>query len=137
MEGAVHMAFGSKMDHIVDLVFGKERFQCFLIRYVRLNKNVAWISFYGFQIFKIPGIGQGIHVKNADIRVFVEHVQNKVAADEPGATGDQIGFHYSSSLEIESRYCPYSVIFSSSPKVCSCARLMKPRRQAISSRQEM
>ncbi|MNN46018.1 hypothetical protein D3C81_1603770 [compost metagenome] len=42
---------------------------------------------YRFQVFQVPCIRQGIHVNDLVVRMLLQHIDNKVAADESGSAG--------------------------------------------------
>ena len=136
-DAAVHMTFRGEIDHGVNGIRIENPVDRGSVADVRVYKMVSGIVFNILEVLKITGIGQSIDIDDGILRVFFAHQVDKVASDKSGAAGYQHGSLHMSSLAMDRRYCPYSVIFSSSPSSISLLVGMNPRRHAISSMQEM
>ena len=82
----------------------------------------------------LPALGTRIH-NDTVLRSRCFSLRKKLLPIYPPAYDE--GVHTFPSRASASRYCPYSVMRSSSPSAFSCSVEMNPRRQAISSMQEI
>lgn len=64
------MAFGSKVDDVIRVIFGDQVSDKSLIADITLDEDMAGIVLDIFQVFQVAGIGQLIQVDQADILVF-------------------------------------------------------------------
>ena len=88
------MAFGSKVDQVIHRLAFKHRLDRFGVADVCLHKAIARVLVYAFQVFQVAGIGQLVHIDDANVLVLFHHIQDKVGADKPCSSCDQIGFHW-------------------------------------------
>ncbi|MPM36573.1 hypothetical protein SDC9_83172 [bioreactor metagenome] len=130
------MRFRGKVDHMRNIVVRKDRVHLRPVANIRAHKAIVLILRNIAEALKIARIRQRVRVDEQVFRRVLSHPANEVAADEPRPSGHE-NPHYFPSLASASRYCPYSVILSSSPSSLSCSVVINPRRQAISSMQEM
>ena len=65
------MALCSEVDHIVEVVLCEESSDKFFVADVALNKDVPWIAFTVFQVFKISCIGECVKVDEQNIIVLL------------------------------------------------------------------
>ena len=100
LDGAVHMALGSKVDDVVEIVLCKQALHQLLVADIALHEHMAGVALHVLQVFQIARVGQLIQIDQQDLRVFFEHIVHKVGTDKTGTAGDQIGFHRSVSLFI-------------------------------------
>ncbi len=91
---SVHMALSCKMHHPVNLILRKDLPDGFLITDICLYKGVILPVLHILQIFQVPGIGQRIHIDDADlIPVLPEHIVYIVGTDKAGSSRHQISSH--------------------------------------------
>lgn len=94
------MAFRREVDDRVDIVFLENRFDSRAIRDVRVLEKVTRASELGVDVRKACGVSrvrERVKVDDASgetRRLLQEHV-NEIAADEPGAAGNQNGGKFS------------------------------------------
>jgi len=93
LDGTVHMALGSKVDDVIEIVLLEQAFHQLLIADIALHEHMAGVALHVLQVFQVACIGQLIEVDQQDLRVLLEHIMHKVGADKTGTAGDQIGFH--------------------------------------------
>ncbi len=86
MDGAVHMTFGSKVDHSAGLVLGQQTADQGGITDVALHQLVTRIALQGGQSFGVAGIGELVQVDDGFVtgRQPVEH---EVGANKTSAAG--------------------------------------------------
>ena len=93
---AVDMAFGSKVDDSIGVLFFKEAVNPVTVTDVQLDKTEVGIVHNRLKGGKVAGIGELIQADDAIIRMCGKHVEDEVGADETGTTGDNDG-HVSTS----------------------------------------
>ena len=82
------MALRGKVDDDVRLLLGKQPENKVPVCNVSLDKLVVRPVLNGFQGFQIACVGKGIQIDDGVIRVFVNHIVHKIAADETGSACD-------------------------------------------------
>ena len=129
------MAFRGEIHHHVGMLFLKQLIHALTVADIQLYEPEIGVTHHRLQSGQVARVGQLVQANDSVIRVFFQHMENKIGPDKSGAAGHN-DVHSQSSWARDSRYCPYSVFFRPSPMARSCAVVMKPRRQAISSMQE-
>ncbi len=136
---AVHMALRREIRHDVRTLFLKHVEHRFPVADIGLHEAEPGVLHDRRQRGQVARVGQFIQADDAVIRVLIQQIKDKVAANEPSAARYQ--YVHAASYSPDSarliRYWPYSVIFRLSPSAFSCSVLINPLRQAISSMQEM
>ena len=87
-DGAVHMAFGSKMDDAVHGVLRHQFTHLVEVADVRLGKGVIRLVLNVFQIRQVSGIRQFIYINYMVFRIFVHEQAHHVASDETCTAGN-------------------------------------------------
>ena len=111
LDGAVHMAFGGQVDDAVHVVFLHELHDAVEVADVRLDEGVVRAVLDVLQVGQVAGVGQFVEVDDVIVRIFVHEQAHHVAADEPGAAGDDdvtLEFHVLLSFCGVSTSFPYS-----------------------------
>ncbi len=88
MDAAIDVGFGGEVDDGAGLVFGEQFGDQVEVFDVAFDEDVARIALQRGQVLQVAGVGEGIEVEDrlAGTRY---PVQDKVCADEAGATGDE------------------------------------------------
>ena len=89
-DGAVYMALGGKVHHIVDVVPGKEAVGQFAVAYVPLHEQAAAVVDVVLDGAEIAGVGECIENDHLDVFVpvfLVKQVFDVVRTDETCGTG--------------------------------------------------
>ena len=91
IDAAVDMRFGGEIDDRIERVLRHERVDLLGVGDVGLEKLVALAVLLGdaVEIRQIAGVGQNIHIADRSRLVMLQNIANKVAPDEPTATGNQ------------------------------------------------
>ena len=97
LDGAIHMALGGEVHHHVGVFLLKQVIDSLAVTDVRLHETEVGLVHDALQRGQVSGIGQLVHADNTILRVLVQHIENEVAADKPGAAGDDDGHSCSSS----------------------------------------
>ncbi len=77
-DGAVHMGFRGKMDNSVHLLPLEDRSHHVPVAHVPPDKPVAGISLDLLQVLQVPGIGQGIEVRNPGSGIPLQEMVDEV-----------------------------------------------------------
>ena len=93
LDGVVHVALRRKMNHAPDVVFRKQPLHECFVADVSLHEDVIGHAFAFLQIVKIARVGELVEIDDTILRVFRAKIRHEVGADEPGAAGDEYGFH--------------------------------------------
>ena len=88
VDGAVHMAFGGKVEDGAWLVLGQQTADQLGIADIALHEEVARVVLHCGQSFEVAGVGQLVQVEDGLV-VLRQPVENEVAADEAGAACDE------------------------------------------------
>ena len=89
----------AKLYNTVDVILVKDPVDRLRVADVRFYKCIILTIFDVFQILKISGISQLVHIDDADLVViFPEHVVNVIGTDKSGSSGYEIGSHEISSI---------------------------------------
>ena len=89
-DGAVYMALGGKVHHIVDVVPGKEAVGQFAVAYVPLHEQAAAVVDVVLDGAEIAGVGECVENDHLDVFVpvfLVKQVFDVVGTDETCGTG--------------------------------------------------
>ena len=104
------MALGSKVHDRVKAVLLKKLLDKSAVMDIAADKGVALIIAHSHKVIKVAGIGEQVKIYKRDVLVILEHVSDKVGADEPGAAGDEYCLHNNLLLSVysgsDSRYWP-------------------------------
>ena len=87
-DGAVHMAFGGKVDDAIHGVLRHQFTHLVEVADIRLDKGIIRLVFYVLQIRQVSGIRQFIHINYMVFRIFVHEQAHHVASDETGTAGN-------------------------------------------------
>ena len=82
------MAFRREIDHIVDVVFGKDFFHRGFVADIRVDKGIPGIVLDRGQVLQVARIGELVQVQDTDVLIFLQHILHEIGADESGAAGD-------------------------------------------------
>ena len=85
------MTFGGKVHHHVGMLLLKQVVDGLAVTDVRLHEAEVGLVHDALQRGQVAGIGQLVHADNTILRVLVQHIENEVAADKPGAAGHNNG----------------------------------------------
>ena len=107
------MAFCREIHNIINILFLENFRNSLRIADIRLNKSIVRMIFHTDQIFQISSIGKCVHIYNPNIIVFGKHINNKIRADKTRSPGNQIGFHKTAFLSLNSNQLrAFRLIFS-------------------------
>ncbi len=87
LDGTVYMALCRKINHHIRVFFLKQLINCFPVCDALLYKTEIRAIHHWLQRGQVSGIGQAVQANDPIIRVFVQHVKNKVASDKSGSAG--------------------------------------------------
>ena len=90
-DGTVDVALGGEVDDAVDLLVLHQLQHPFEIADVHLHEAVVRPVLDVFQVREIPRVGELVEVDDPVIGIFVDEQPDYMAADEPGAAGDDDG----------------------------------------------
>ena len=91
LNGAIHMALGGEIHHHVRMLLLEQVIDGLAVADVRLHEAEVGPTHDAFQRGQIAGVGQLVHADDTVLRMLVQHIENEVAADKPGAAGDNDG----------------------------------------------
>ncbi len=91
--GAVHMAFCGKVDDAVYIELLHDGAHAHVVADICLDEGIIGFILYIFEVSQVTGIGEGIEVDDAVLRVFVNEKADDMGADKAGTTGDEDMFH--------------------------------------------
>ena len=97
LDGAVHMAFGRKVDNDIGVLLLKEAVNALSVADVELDEAEVWLVHDPRERRKIARIGEFIEADDAVAGMLLQHMENEVAADEPRPARDDDG-HFVSSF---------------------------------------
>ena len=84
------MAFGSKMDHGIKIIFRKQTADQFSLTDIAPGENMSRVL---REILRSSRIGQQVQVHDPNIRIGFQQVPYEIGADEPSAAGDEVAYH--------------------------------------------
>ena len=87
-DGTVNMAFCGKVHHNVRMLFFKQLIYSFAVADIGLHKAEIRVIHDRRQRRQVARVGQLIEADNAVIRVFSQHVKNKIGTNKSGAAGN-------------------------------------------------
>ncbi len=90
---AVDVAFRSKMDHSLEVIFFKKSLQKICVEDIAFFKNVVGQVLDIAQVFEVAGVSQGIQVHDPVIGMVMQKMADHMRTDKTGATGDEDVFH--------------------------------------------
>lgn len=93
-DGAVHMGLRRKVDDEIRVILPDERGHKLLVADIAVDKDVPLVVLDVLQVLQIAGIGQGIQVDDANVRILFQHIVDKGGSDKPGAAGNEISGHW-------------------------------------------
>ena len=93
----IHMTLRREVDDIIEIILGKQVFHQYFVTDISLYEDMARIFLHILQVFQIARVSQLVQIHQSNIRIFIQHVIDKVRADKTGTSCDQIGFHGSFS----------------------------------------
>ena len=82
------MAFCGKVHHNVRMLFFKQLIYSFAVADIGLHKAEIRVIHDRRQRRQVACVGQLIETDNAVIRVFFQHVKNKIGTNKSGAAGN-------------------------------------------------
>ena len=83
--GSVHMGFGGKVDDLVGALVFKESIYGLAVADIHFVELETGMVQDGGQGGKIPGVGQFVQADDVSFRMLLQHIKDKIRADEPGA----------------------------------------------------
>ena len=105
-DAAVNVTLRREIHHGVEVVLPEQIAHQRTVADVAAHEDVARLVLQIRQILQIARIGQGIQIHDTQLGVLVQHVVDKIGADEAGAAGHKDGFHLISSSAVLMRYWP-------------------------------
>ena len=87
LDTSVYVALCRKMYNSVNIVLLENLIYSFYITDVFFNKDIVFIVFKFFQIFRISCISKFIQINNFNILILFKHIMNIIASDKSGSTG--------------------------------------------------
>ena len=97
VNGTIHMTFSGKIYHHIRLLCFKQFIYCFTVTDIRLYKQKFWIGHSRLQCGKIACIGKLVQTDNPIIRMGLQHMKNKIAANKSGTASNNnshfVSFH--------------------------------------------
>ena len=102
-DGTVNMAFCGKVDHDVRMFFFKQFIYSFSVADIGLHKAEIQVIHDRRQRRQVACVGQLIEADNAVIRVFFQHVKNKIGTNKSGAAGNDDRHNYDHSFPLRSK----------------------------------
>jgi len=81
------MRLGGEMDDPLDSLV--EAADDLAVADVAADKLVTGVALDVPEVIEVPRIGELVEVDEPDRRIFLKEIMNKVAADEPGPTGNE------------------------------------------------
>lgn len=85
------MTLCREVDHNIGLLFLKETIDTLPVADVKLRKAEVGSFHHRGQCTQIPGIGKLVNADNPIVRVFGKHMEDEVASDETGSSGNDDG----------------------------------------------
>lgn len=92
-DGTVHVAFGSKVDDAVHLLFLHQAQHALKVADVHLHKAVVRLVLNVFEVSQVASVGQLVEVDDFVLRVFVHKQAHHMAANKTGSTGNDDVIH--------------------------------------------
>lgn len=89
MNGTINVALCGEMNYRVDCIVRKYRFNNLLIADVPFHKKISWILFNVDKICRVSRIGYRIKIGDRAIRMHIEHMPDKIAADKSKTARNQ------------------------------------------------
>jgi hypothetical protein len=90
-DGAVVVAFGGEVDDgvaVAGQIVHDNR-----VLDAPLEKLKVGVVPEVVEVVQVARVGQGVEGENAIVGIFVQHVADKIGADEPGGAGDEKSLH--------------------------------------------
>ena len=91
LDAAVHMALRRKVDHDIGVLLLKQPEHRFPIADIGLDEPEIGLVHHALQRGEVARVGQFVQADDAVIRMGIQHMENEVAADKPGAAGNDNG----------------------------------------------
>jgi len=88
-DGAVYVALCRQMNDAVDIILLHNGAHALKVADVCLDEGVVRLPFNITEVGEVAGIGEGIQIDDAVLRVFVHEEPHKVRPDEAGSAGDE------------------------------------------------
>jgi hypothetical protein len=88
VDGAVHVAFGGKVQHRAGAVFGQQAVHQRAVAQVAVHEGVALIPLQAGQVFQVAGVGELVEVDHRLIGLG-QPVEYEIAADEAGSASHE------------------------------------------------
>ena len=102
------MTLCREIDRNVGLLLFEETIDTFPVADVELTEAEIWLIHHWSECGQVPSIGKLVNANNLIIRMFGQHMEDKVASDKTGSSGNDDGH----------RLIPY-LSFGYSFKVCT------------------
>ena len=87
-DGAVHMGLRREVDDEIRVILPDERRHQLLVADIAVDKDVPLVVLDILQVLQIAGIGQGVQIDDANVRILFQHVVDKGGADKTGTSGN-------------------------------------------------
>ena len=84
----VHMALCREIDYDIGLLFLKETIDTLPVADVKLTEAEVGSFHHRGQCAKIPSIGKFVNANDPIVRVFGQHVEDKIASDKTGSSSN-------------------------------------------------
>ena len=86
------MALGGEVDHRVEPL-GQQLHDQPAVGHVAVDEPVPRLVLEPFEVVGVAGVGQGVEVRELNVRIHLQFQTHEVRADEATAAGDQDSFH--------------------------------------------
>ena len=83
----VNMALCCKINNNIRLLILKKLIYKFSVCYITFNKFESLFVHYRLKRLKITGISKLVQTYNLIVRIFVNHIMNKITSDKSGSSG--------------------------------------------------
>ena len=92
VDRAIDVALGGEVDHRVEPL-GQELHDQPAVGHVAVDEPVPRLVLEPFEVVGVAGVGQGVEVRELNVRIRLQFQTHEVRADEATAAGDEDSFH--------------------------------------------
>lgn len=82
------MGLRREVDDEIRVILPDEGRHKLLVADIAVDKDVPLVVLDILQVLQVAGIGQGVQIDDANVRVLFQHIVDKGSSDKPGAAGD-------------------------------------------------
>ena len=101
-DAAIHVAFGSKIHHIVGVIYLKYVInKCGVVDIASEEFHIGQFQF-GFNGLKVSGVGESVKDKHTHlIGIFCKNIFHKIGTNESGTACHKVSLHLIFSIEYD------------------------------------